>query len=372
MDRLPPELLGMIADSIQQDPRPLTAQRTLSRLARTNKILYSICNPRIYRMPVLESRRMVVNWSKFYTSKVNPWAICRGTNDLEKVIVPKSTNKPLHRRLSPLQDPFKSFFLRDLTSVSTSSIAPSGEDFLAALLGPSKPNRRTIKEISIRLSTSRLTLFLLEALSRVECEWNGGVIEDMLDYLDDELLKLFVRRRLTLSKEVDLSLDQLEAVGQLAKKLAPFEFSLFYDMHFGEINFDPENLESIHHSRDVPIYPFNSLSALTIPVDSILQLHLLFYSRSLPSLRCLAIIGTCYLSQTRRHDVKLLRRSITDRNGVIVPPLVEEAARTREPDLFALWDPLTEKEKATSPRIDYIGPNLDTLDLSRFKFDVWP
>ena len=208
--------------------------------------------------------------------------------------------------------PFDSFFLRDLASISTSSDAPSVEDFLAALLGPSKQSRVPIKEVSIRLSTSRLTLFLLEALSRVECEWNGGVIEDMLGYLDDELLKLFVRRRLMLSKEVDISLDQLEAVGQLAKKLAPFEFSLFYDMHFGEINFDPENLESIHHSRDVPIYPFNSLSALTIPVDSILQLHLLFYSRSLPSLRCLAIIGTCYLSQTRRHDVKLLRRSITE------------------------------------------------------------
>ncbi|GAA5962241.1 hypothetical protein JCM3765_004714 [Sporobolomyces pararoseus] len=384
MNRLPPELLGMIADSIQQDPQPLRGQRTLSTLARTNKTFYSICNVRIYRMPILGSRKMIINWSKFYTSKANPWAICRGTEGLGNVVVPKSVSfvaRPLEEAagngkssgpsgdLVPwiddcilLKSAFKTFILRDLTSVSTSPGGAFAEYFVAALLGPSKPNRRTIKELVICHSNYEpLVLFLLEALNRAECEW-GDVVEDMLEHLDDEHLKLFVSQRLTLAEEVDITDDQLGVLNRLAKKMAPFDFSLFGGMDF--FAWDEDHLDSVLRTRNVPSDLLSSLTTLSIPIEYPLELYLLFHSRSLPSLRHLLLGGLGRFSSTVGHAVQLLRHSITDRKGIILPPQIEEHLRDREPDLFARWDPLTEREKVSIPRIDYIGLKLDILDLS--------
>jgi len=113
MDELPPELLGMITgklphrlslshrmlsrcflrlDAIEQDPLHLRRQRTLVALARTNKLFYSICKPRIYGRPVLGDEEMLEKWLRRHLSKVNPWTICKVPKELENVTVPKSVS----------------------------------------------------------------------------------------------------------------------------------------------------------------------------------------------------------------------------------------------------------------------------------------
>ncbi|GAA5962719.1 hypothetical protein JCM3765_006178 [Sporobolomyces pararoseus] len=74
MNRLPPELLGMIA----------------AALARTNKTLHSICNSRIYQAPVLGNDRIVRKWARFYLSKVNPWTVSKKCTNLWDLVLPES------------------------------------------------------------------------------------------------------------------------------------------------------------------------------------------------------------------------------------------------------------------------------------------
>jgi len=109
MVELPPELLGMIIgkllhclslshrilsrcffrlDAIVEDPLPFSRQSTLAALARTNKAFNSMCGPRLYQEPVIGDEEMLEKWSRYYSSKVNPWTIWKGEKEFQKVVVP--------------------------------------------------------------------------------------------------------------------------------------------------------------------------------------------------------------------------------------------------------------------------------------------
>jgi hypothetical protein len=35
---------------------------------------------------------MMMKWSRFYVSRVDPWVVCKGSKSLENVIVPKKVS----------------------------------------------------------------------------------------------------------------------------------------------------------------------------------------------------------------------------------------------------------------------------------------
>ncbi|GAA5979433.1 hypothetical protein JCM5350_003903 [Sporobolomyces pararoseus] len=336
MDRLPPELLGMIADSIQQDPPVLKGQQSLNTLARTSKRLYSICNPLLYRNPMLRGERSkMMEWVRFYTSKVTPWSLAHKAMDFENVPVPGSitiasftstTNKeikptPVFPRLpSPITESrlasiaFEPDLFRNLTTFSLSTPSIVDHDLLVALFGPLGRIRITICNLRLPEEEEwRLLPFLLEAHDRMRWSWDRGAFDRLLDELVDECLdeelKLSIKNRIQ-SYGQAVSEEEYDELEDIAHGLAPTRWSLFKSMLLDTVEPD-EILDYFLGTKEAFSHPFTGLRFLSLAVEDSYELYLLFISRLLPSLDVLKLIGGIYTSINLAFDIKLLRHSIT-------------------------------------------------------------
>ncbi|GAA5911223.1 uncharacterized protein JCM6883_001946 [Sporobolomyces salmoneus] len=389
MDNLPPELLSLIADSIQQDPLLSEGQQTLSALARVNKTLYSICNPQIYRHPVIVSPRKTAHWGNLCGRNVNPWTVCYGRKSDEEVVLPESLTfvagpKPkddtavsVNKRANkPLDDCFVfhlefSSFFRHLTSF-TSAKTSLDADFVARLFGPLGLRRATIKELYLDgLRGCRLAPFLLEAFDRILHFPNFYDYDDLLDDFPENPLR--TGARVTLDKwltykdveEDEQTLDEyFDELNEIVQALAPTHWKVF--LHYELMTQDPDAVLADIVPNPIHLgHPFKSLENLTIEIRFAFELYLIFHSYLFPRLHRLKLIGTFGTSSDAKYDIKLFRHSITKRNGVLFLPSVEDDLRLAFPNVFDCWEPLTEDEKRKEPRIDYHGPELVELDLSK-------
>ncbi|GAA5913721.1 uncharacterized protein JCM6883_000025 [Sporobolomyces salmoneus] len=405
MDRLPVELPRAIADSISSNSWIFDAQKDLAVLSRVNKTFYTICRHRIYLSPVLGNARMVKKWIRNYSSLVNPWSICAGTQHLKDVIVPEAVifevyKTPIEeledeefngfdRRLGPVDQflpplnnfAFSTFFFRNITSITVSYLFPIPEDFIVSLCGPSGRNRNILRKFSIEEDDGGwLTGFLFEAHNRMV--WETYDL-NYLEYLDliaqlrhcDPLCKSIHERKEAAAQEEeeekedgrcyisDAEFDKLDEIAskygssnyQVSRLLSPSPYS------------SPDHLPVILETRTVPCHPFSALRSLTTVVTMTYEVYLLLHSRLFPVLRELKLVGYFGSPVTIAYDVKLLRCSITKREGKISEPEVDDSVFAAHPNLFNSWDPLTEDEMENDPKIDYCGPNLNELDLSECK-----
>ncbi|GAA5982151.1 hypothetical protein JCM5350_003473 [Sporobolomyces pararoseus] len=397
MDRLPPELLVMIADSIEQDPHRLRRQRSLAALARTNKTCYSICNSRIYRNPAMGEDRMVRKWVRFYLSKVNPWTVSKGCTNLVDLVLPESisfftssdfwTNTSVNS-ISPLLRPldttpaersfvgllFSPTLFQNLTSFSTSKSRRVDDDFLAHLFGPLGSNRTSIKTLLIPIEGWPVVSFLLESLSRSEWWWWPGIdgkeqVETLIDEINDWSLKEKLKQEYKLWEE-DEPYDGLleETLGEIAIDLGLVKYSVFK-----QLSDDPPFVQDgFDKNRYIRCHPFTSLFKLSLLVQNIEDIYLVFYSSLFPSLRILELAGCISLEVGEiSHDFKLLRFSITEAEGTLIPPRLDlELSDLLRSSFTPSWIPLTTKEIKAEPKIDYFGPKLVELDLSGCEFGL--
>ncbi|GAA5967092.1 hypothetical protein JCM3765_001496 [Sporobolomyces pararoseus] len=390
MNRLPPELLGMIADSIQQDPQTLRGQQTLSALASANKTFYSICNPKLYQHPICRDTRAAARWSMFYASKINPWTINQKFRGFENDVLPRSvdnagakknasspngdsgrpTQPAVELRITKLA--VAPALFHNLTSFSVSPDFDTDHavtlDFLAALFGPIGSNRR--KMIHLRLPLKRawpFLPFLLESVKRMKWHFEDDSFEDVLgDIVEahpDEKTKSVIRQRLEEEGDAGLDWDEFFELQKTALELALVRYSVFKVM-------EPETEDPVIllpiciRSRNIDCHPFTSLVKLSIAALETFELYLVFHSHLFPSLVYLKISRGIDASNNLEYDVKLLRHSITKRNGTIFQPCWgSDVGLAFEEELWD-WTPLTKEEIEAEPKISYIGPNLDELDLS--------
>ncbi|GAA5957965.1 hypothetical protein JCM3765_006217 [Sporobolomyces pararoseus] len=398
MDRLPPELLRMIADSIEQDPRPFTRQNTLAALARTNKTFHSICNSRLYQAPVLGNDRIVRKWARFYLSKVNPWTISKKCTNLRDLVLPESISffgiseseiiaingtvspssrylkhQPAERYFVKLL--FTPFLFQNLTSFSASSDRPVDHDFLAHLFGPVGSNRTLIKTLSIPLRGQfRLIHFLFEASSRLAWYWPGmddmERVEALLNEIHDWDLQEKLREELNKWRE-DRTYDGLieNTLEEIAVDLGLVKYSVFkllWECWENQVD-EPWFIKD----SDIRGHPFTSLVQLSLMVVCIEDIYLILYSSLFPSLRLLDLTGEIGLEvREASHDIKLLRFSITELEGTLVPPRFDSGLETLLHPVFVPdWTPLTTEEIEAEPKIHYFGPKLLELDLSGCCFE---
>ncbi|GAA5901869.1 OBAP family protein [Sporobolomyces salmoneus] len=347
MARLPPELLALIADSVEQDPLPLDRQQTLSALARTNTTLHEICNTRIYRHPFLNDGMNAMKWGKVYARLVNPWSICAGTQRLEDVVVPESitfhyclpeekgddseeeenvvhtvsVNKRLEEPLNVclgLELEMSPFFLRHLTSFATlESEHPTQPDFAALLFGPNGVNRATIKELSLVNSIRwPFVPFLLVALDRMEWIAEIKYTPSLLDSFPHDSLSIKARSALISFLEGDedvLDYDDEDEIYDTVRDLASTHWSM-YACHGAESTDADEVLAEILSNPPLNSlwHPFTSLENLTIRIRFAFELYLIFHSCLFPSLRRLKVIGKIGTCDDANYDVKFFRHSITN------------------------------------------------------------
>ncbi|GAA5901746.1 uncharacterized protein JCM6883_000380 [Sporobolomyces salmoneus] len=340
MEKLPPELLGYIADFIEQDPLGFDQQRTLSTLARTNKTLHEICNPRIYRNPLLRDGRTAMKWGKVYAQFVNPWTICAGTQRLEDVVVPRSItfhhcgeedledeeedSAPVSNRLEEslnvclgLELEMSPFFLRHLTSFTV----PEGDcwtqpDFIARLVGPIGFNRTTIKELSLVGSIQwPFVPFFLEALYRMEWITVVKYTPSLLESFPHDSLSIKARSALISFLEGDeeiLDYDDEDEIDDTVRDLASTHWPMFAYHETVSSEADEVLAEILVNPPPDPLlHPLTSLENLTIKIRFALELYLIFHSRLFPSLRRLKVIGRIGTSSDPINDVKLFRLSVT-------------------------------------------------------------
>ncbi|GAA5989298.1 hypothetical protein JCM5350_003435 [Sporobolomyces pararoseus] len=402
MDRLPPELLGMIADLIQHNSLALRGQRDLSALARTNKTLYSICNPKLYQHPICRDSKAATKWSKFYTSSINPWNMTQGSRGLADDMLPRSISfeylpdrkakshnfRPVaHSRHLPVPTPeFRVAQLAttpaifsNLTSFSVPTNFISNHavklDFLATLFGPVGSNRTIIRHLDLALHDSwPFTPFLLESVNRIDWVFDEATFQallvDILEAHPNETAKAAIIRRMEEEGEATLDGDVLHELDETAFGLASTRYDVFRQMSLNTV--DPVVvLPLCISSRDLPCHPLNSLRKLSIAVDEIVELYLIFHSRLFPSLIYLKISGSFEASEASsnlEYNIKLLRLSITKRNGVIHKP---EWAFDDDDNEFGEmpedWTALSKEEIDAEPKIAYIGPDLEELDLSEME-----
>ncbi|GAA5962438.1 hypothetical protein JCM3765_004296 [Sporobolomyces pararoseus] len=392
MDRLTPETLKAIAESIKQDPRVFRRQATLAALARTNKTLYSICNPLLYQRPALADAKMAMKWGEFYSTKVNPWIICKGTKSFEDVVVPlsirfkrrkekKTKQNDQARAIFPrLEGPvdgahmtrlaFSSYFFRNLTSFIVDNNYSIEPEFVSALFGPIGSKRRSIKQLALLGSRqSLLVSFLLEAVKRMSWEWKDSssfsqIVELLPDAEIDEETRDLIERTMEEEEDLeDLEDEVYEKLASIALRFASVNFAIFRKMQ-PSITQAVSVLLPILESRDVPCHPFGSLRNLSLSIEQTFETYLILYSGLFPALRHLKIKGSIQYTPNTLHDVKLFRLSITRRKGRILPPRIEPEVLAAFNSQFSSWNWLTKKEQREGPEISYYGPRLRELDLS--------
>ncbi|GAA5909540.1 uncharacterized protein JCM6883_003982 [Sporobolomyces salmoneus] len=401
MDRLPVELLRSIADFVETDPGMFDAQRTLAILARVNKTFHTICHPRLYLEPALGNAKMVQKWIRKYSSLVNPWSICAGTQHLELVVVleaitfevykaqieeledeeigyPERHPKPVDQFLPPLNDfALSTFLFRNVTCISVSSDFPLPEHFLADLCGPFGTNRNILAELSFEEEEGgSLKPFLFEAHNRMVwelCDLDYSSYMCLITQLRhcEPLCESIHRLQEAADEEEEEEEDgrcyisdaEFDKLDEIAPKYGSSNYrvsSLLYPASHSARN----NLPSILKTRNVPCHPFKALRSLTVAVSCTFELYYIFHSRLFPVLDHLKLTGWFEDSETVAYDVKLLRHSVTKCQGEIESPRVEAAVTAAHPTLFDSWDPLTKDEMENPPKNDHFGPNLEELDLS--------
>ncbi|GAA5913697.1 uncharacterized protein JCM6883_000018 [Sporobolomyces salmoneus] len=377
-------------DSISSNSWIFDAQRDLALLSRVNEAFYTICHDRLYLDPILGNGRMVKKWIRNYSSLVNPWSICEGTQSLESVVVPNSIRFKVYRSpIEQLEDqefsswnrrpefvdeflpPINSFalsafFFRDLTSIIVSPEFPFPRDFIISVCGPFGVNRKTLTQLSLGADASIwLNSFLLEAYSRMLDLWDLWATDylKMLDVIAQDGryprdCNLITTRLVEEDRGHGLTDQECDRIERIARDLAPSNYRVLALMSVATLSH--EVLPPILETRNMSCHPYHALQRLSLHVSVTFELYLIFHSRLFPVLRHLKLVGYFMGSLTLSHDVKLLRHSITERQGKIDPP---DVAITH-PNLFDSWDPLTKEEMESAPKIDYFGPNLDELDLS--------
>ncbi|GAA5983995.1 hypothetical protein JCM5350_004982 [Sporobolomyces pararoseus] len=391
MDRLPPELLKMIADSIEQEIQPFTRQRTLAALARTNKTFYSICNSRIYVNPVLGDDQMVKKWTRFYISQVNTWTVCRGSKSFRNVIVPSNIQFNRFRRtksdtssappnsqnieppaISPLilfQSVISPPFFRNLVSFSASSKSTVDTEFILALIGPDGSNRASIQRLHLRQSQDEMLLmYLLEGYNRMYFDGPNDLFQHPLAVREHEIDRQRIMELEKAENPEYMAFEGWKELDRLEEKLYAASFPIFRQLWPASARSE-EMMEAVENTRDILARPFASLVNLNLIVSEVHEFYLLLHSKLFPSLTDLKLVGEVDFVTPSAYDVKLLRHSVTKNEGEIRPPSVDDYLEASYPQVFnTSWKPLSTEEMEEQPKIDYFGPNLNKLDLSECDF----
>ncbi|GAA5967065.1 hypothetical protein JCM3765_001487 [Sporobolomyces pararoseus] len=359
MDRLPLELLRMIADRVELDSDLARRRTTLAGLSRTNKALHSVCNPRLYLHPIISSRSRMLRWSRIYTS---PWTIPEGERGLKDLPLPQSRSpSPSGRqsRLLPRQECIIAVLLSKLHFGLSFVRSHASQRLIAALFGPLGSNRTSIKSLSLG---HPIVSFLVEAYGRMEWSWEAR---------EDEVLSLLEKIKgkgwldSVLGEERN-NWDRWREVENKVDRLALVDHEIFQHMDAG-LEWEPMDsiIDNILGSTEVLSHPFESLERLDFEVYHLFELYLIIlHSRLFPRLSHCRIRGASGVMIER--DWLLICLSITELNGSISPPTLDY----HRDYLYrpVTWEPLSHEEKTSGPQIDYIGPNLVELDLSKFTF----
>ncbi|GAA5914426.1 uncharacterized protein JCM6883_004788 [Sporobolomyces salmoneus] len=392
MDRLPVELLRMIAEG----PCPA--------LKSHQDVLHNLPPPHLPQSRPWKRKNGQEMDSKLFLARQPLLRFRRYKSPVEKMEDKEFPSwerhlKPVDELLPPINNlALSTFFFRDLTSITVSPKFPLPDDFIVSLFGPFGSNRSILRQYTVEKNYGPES-FLFEAYSRMAWAF-FGLDNDELPDLIATLSQIEprcepIRRRKEQEEEGDFIVtdDEYNTIVTIVEDLAPSNYNLSQLMVL-ETTFPQEILPEILRTRDVPCHPFEALQDLTIHISFTWELYLIFYSRLFPVLGCLTLVGGFGLNDeigppdTLPHDVKVLRHAITtqvlsslvprfskvtdadfdqstDVAGKSSPPQIYALVLARHPNLFDSWDPLTQDEMESEPKIDYIGPNLTRLDMSR-------
>ncbi|GAA5836053.1 hypothetical protein JCM5353_003495 [Sporobolomyces roseus] len=361
MDKLPLELLQIIPDLIQQDSDLDTRQCAVAALSRVNKLFYSIYASELFLKPMLTSENQAIKWGKSCASRVT--FSYRRTVDSSV-----STTTQLQRPINPsicISTPFTAFFFRTLTSFAISTLSPIVEETLASLFGPGKPNRNTIRSLSLCAEEqNRVVNFLLEGIMHLEfAGWDGG-FEEPSDEAATHQLEDWEKHEEDIVKLSDEEWEEREEIG---RQKALFDYSIYkeWDQIVGPHLF---NVIGFPCSSD---YPFHGLGSLSLRVDEVSEWHLIFFTDSFPSLRYLKLLGICCEIDGLEYIVSNWRYSVTRRSGRLLPPSISDKFRSYADDPSVLklegWVALPIGGDDNVREEGYRGPHLDTLDLAELR-----
>ncbi|GAA5822067.1 hypothetical protein JCM5353_006221 [Sporobolomyces roseus] len=384
MDRLPIELLRHIVDSLVDfDIRTPTSQTALATLAQVNKTLNAIVIPRLYLHPVLTSKERALSWATFYSSKASISEHVQDWQAVRDVVVPHSlTFSPICGRApspSPGLHPIdsiadilfppnssisSSFFFRNLTSFTVYPERLLDVNFTAALFGPTSYNRETIVDLSIRSGGSQwhLILFLLDAHRHFPSEPSeGGSDEETREGEENGR-----ERTLTSGSSFREEEDSNRTSSSIDDDDNDHGICSVFNRHSLLEDETRDFLPYVLSSRSIPVTPFANLVNLSLSLFSNAELFLIFLTPLFPVLRTLKLDGQIWTTNHIEDDIAMFRYSITERQGRIYPPMVDEDVQEEFSGVFDFesWTPLTQREMKRYPWKPYDGPNLDVLDLT--------
>ncbi|GAA5822525.1 hypothetical protein JCM5353_005470 [Sporobolomyces roseus] len=372
----------MIPDLIQQDSDLYTRQCAVAALSRVNKHFYSIYASELFLKPMLTSENQAIKWGKSCASRVNPWTVKKGGDALKDVFVPievtfsyrrtvdssVSTMTQFPRPINPsicVSTPFTAFFFRTLTSFAISTLSPIVEETLASLFGPGKPNRNTIRSLSLCAEEqNRVVNFLLEGIMHLEFEGWDGCFEGPSNDEGTDQLEDWEKHT---EDGYDISHEEWERRDEIGRQKALFDYSIYKEWdqivgpHFS-------NVIGFPCSSD---YPFHKLETLSLRVDEVSEWYLIFSTDSFPSLRYLKLLGIFCDLDGIEYIVSTWRYSVIHRSGRLLPPSISNKFRSYADDPSILntadWVALPIEGDDYVDKEVYRGPHLDTLDLAELR-----
>ncbi|GAA5822522.1 hypothetical protein JCM5353_005468 [Sporobolomyces roseus] len=279
-----------------------------------------------------------------------------------------STTTRFPRPINPsicVSTPFTAFFFRTLTSFAISTLSPIVEETLASLFGPGKPNRNTIRSLSLCAEEqNRVVNFLLEGIMHLEFEGWDGCFEGPSNDEGTDHLEDWEKHEVD---EYDISDEEWERCDEIGRQKALFDYSIYkeWDQRVG-----PHLFNAMASSR-CSDYPFTQLEILALRVDETSDWFTIFFSESFPSLRSLKLSGICCEIDGLEHIVSNWRYSVTHRSGHLLPPRISDKFRSYADDPSMLdtadWVALPIEGDDNVREEGYRGPHLDTLDLAELR-----
>ncbi|GAA6033503.1 hypothetical protein JCM8097_001428 [Rhodosporidiobolus ruineniae] len=288
MDTLPDEIVFRIGEYLDDERLseytwlPYQAQHALAALVRVNKRFHLLLNDRLYLHPTLNGLAQARAWSRTYSCLVDPFKRAPAGKAW-----PPTVAKPVQLSYNVLKTPFSAVTQVLLELDIFSNLRELHFD------GCAVTNDFIPLHLELLDHFDRTLMFLLEApvlLSEptelfyvVEPFWDDdGNMNRTWDSLDDPW-------------------DELDTIVQRSHR----DWSVFRE-HYVSWGNPLAPSPSAYPSH----YPFCALSSLFIDVTSPIQLSLIFFTSSFPSLRYLAFSVRSSSSVTAE-TLQTLRRSVT-------------------------------------------------------------
>ncbi|GAA6027401.1 hypothetical protein JCM8097_007832 [Rhodosporidiobolus ruineniae] len=385
MPRLATELLTQIGVQLVLDSSDRQrAQKALACLSRASKDFHEVPSPLLYETVALRSEQHASRWAKTLNSRK---ALPRvegseqsGIRDFKPtqlfVLFPNRESNPYdlpisfysannRRTASLLPDLTQALSLGLFSQLSTLKLvnAFTGHAFLATLLGPEKPARKSIKLFTLYSSTLDKVIdpvelyFFLEVLEYFAQEKSGPGSGFDLEFCIQYNLDKNPRWNENQTVEAEL-------VKEAHTVWPTFSGVINTDL----VDWDGRSVEEYIRTPEVPnVSPWTSLRVLNLQLCSNPALALIFHSPAFPALRRLTLHGSTDEPYSIDRTILLTFRIAV--NSLDVPgKLLEPQLDFESGDADVEWagfGPPTQKELENYPYKPYRGPKLELLDASK-------